>query len=107
MKHIIAALAGLTLALLAAPTASATPEYDYLHSLHERGVIFDRASDALRAGHQACADLNSGTHYSTIVKRISAANPGVPTQTAVKLLVAAAVNLCPHNAATIYAEVHS
>lgn len=105
MRHTLAALAGLTLALLLAPAASASPENDYLMLLDQKGITYDSADWVVSYGYGVCKSLDIGVPYTRVVKNIHSDYPQMEFYSAASIGSAAVLHLCPEHDATVMAEV--
>jgi hypothetical protein len=100
-------------ALLAAGTAGAqTADDQFLGALQHQGIGFGAPESAVKVAHHACDALDVGMEPSDISANIAAANAGIDRQTALVIVVDAAVAYCPQfvhqmaNGATVVGPNH-
>ena len=109
---IAAGMIGLA-ALLAAGTANAeTADEQFLGALQQQGIGFGTPESAMNVAHHVCDALGQGMEPSDISANIASANGRIDRQTAVVIVVDAAMAYCPQfvhqmaNGATVVGPNH-
>lgn len=82
-------------ALLAAGTANASADDQYLGTLQQQGIGFGDPQSAIKVAHHVCDALGQGMTPADISGNIAGANGGIDRQTAVIIVVDAAQAYCP------------
>jgi hypothetical protein len=100
-------------ALLFAGTANAeTADDQFFGALQQQGIGFGTPESATKVAHHACDALDQGMTPADISANIAGANGGIDRQTAVVIVVDAAVAYCPQfvhqtaNGATVVGPNH-
>ena len=100
-------------ALLAAGTANAqTADDQFFGALQQQGIGFGSPESAMNVAHHACDALGAGMEPSDISTNIAAANGRIDRQTALVIVVDAAMAYCPQfvhqmaNGATVVGPNH-
>lgn len=104
----------LTLAALltAGAAASETPDDQFLGTLQQQGIGFGTPQGAVGVAHHACDALDGGMEPNDISANIAAANAGIDRQSALVIVVDAAMSYCPQfvhqmaNGATVVGPNH-
>src|SRR5258705_4048834 len=109
---VAAGMIGLA-ALLAAGTANAEAADDqFLGALQQQGIGFGTTQSAITVAHHVCDALGQGMEPSDISSNIAGANGRIDRQTAVVIVVDAAMAYCPQfvhqmaNGATVVGPNH-
>ncbi|SBS78682.1 conserved exported hypothetical protein [uncultured Mycobacterium sp.] len=109
---IAAGVIGLA-ALLAAGTANAeTADDQFVGALQQQGIGFGSPESAIKVAHHACDALGAGMEPSDISSNIAGANGHIDRQTALVIVVDAAMAYCPQfvhqmaNGATVVGPNH-
>jgi hypothetical protein len=99
--------------LLAAGTANAeTAEDQFFGALQQQGIGFGSPESATKVAHHVCDALDAGMEPSDISANIAGANGRIDRQTAVVIVVDAAMAYCPQflhqmsNGATVVGPNH-
>jgi hypothetical protein len=112
-KHAITAGVIGVAALLTAGTAGAeTADDQFFGALQQQGIGFGSQESAINVALHACDALDHGMTPADISANIAGANPGIDRQTAVVIVVDAAMAYCPQfvhqtaNGATVVGPNH-
>jgi uncharacterized protein DUF732 len=100
-------------ALLAAGTANAEAADDqFFGALQQQGIAFGSPESAMKVAHHVCDALGAGMEPSDISSNIAGANGRIDRQTALVIVVDAAMAYCPQfvhqmaNGATVVGPNH-
>ncbi|AGB20661.1 Protein of unknown function (DUF732) [Mycobacterium sp. JS623] len=109
---IAAGMIGLATLLTAGTANAQTADDQFFDALQQQGIGFGSPDSAMKVAHHACDALDAGMEPSDISSNIAAANGGVDRQTALVIVVDAAMAYCPQfvhqmsNGATVVGPNH-
>ncbi|AVP42353.1 hypothetical protein SEA_PIPER2020_55 [Mycobacterium phage Piper2020] len=93
-----AVLAGASIGFAAHADADSVIDDAYLMTLDERGITYPSPTYAINTGHQVCALLDAGAHWSQVATLI-ARNSTIDVNDAAYLVGASMAAYCPEHAA--------
>jgi hypothetical protein len=103
---------GLTVLLTAGAANAEAPDDQFLGTLQQQGISFGGTQSAIGVAHHVCDALGGGMEPSDISGNIAGANPRIDRQTALVIVVDAAMSYCPRfvhqmaNGATVVGPDH-
>ncbi|AUX81986.1 hypothetical protein SEA_FRANKIE_60 [Mycobacterium phage Frankie] len=93
-----AVLAGASIGFAANADADSVIDDAYLMTLDERGITYPSPAYAINTGHQVCALLDAGAHWTQVATLI-ARNSTIDVNDAAYLVGASMAAYCPERAA--------